>query len=149
MKIDITRLVVAFNACKGRVKYKLGAKAALSTPATDIKRIDCSGWARWHVYHASKGAIKLPDGSQNQLSWARKNLRKLAKYSDVQYAANDPSRVFIAFLSPKPGAAWPRHVWIVTAGKTMESYGSGGVNSRKWDATALKSCRECFELEAE
>lgn len=142
--IDFAKLKLVFDKCKGRVKYKLGAKVPLGVDTNDIQRIDCSGWSRYHLHRAS--GVEMPDGSQVQLGWARKNLRKLASYSDVQYAKDDGSRLFIAFLSPKPGDDWPRHVWFVYMGKTMESYATGGVNSRAWNSRVLMGCKECFEV---
>lgn len=142
--VDFATLDALFKACKGRVKYKLGAKAPLDAEPPEISKIDCSGWARYHLFHAT--GVRWPDGSQTQLAFARKKLRKLAKYSDVGYAANDPSRLFIAFLSPSPGADWPRHVWLVKAGRTMESCSSLGVGSRPWDTKILMGCKECFEV---
>ena len=144
ISIDFAKLNSVFQACRGRVGYLLGAKCKLDAKPEDIRRIDCSGWVRYHLYQAT--GIKLPDGSQNQLAWARKNLRKLAKYSDVQYAAADGGRLFIAFLSPKPGEEWPRHVWLLKLGVTMESCSSQGVASRNWDHPSLRFCKECFEI---
>lgn len=142
--IDFTILESVFASMKGRVKYKLGAKAKMQQGIEDIKQIDCSGFTRYILARATD--VLWPDGSQNQLAWARKNLRKLARYSDVQFAKDDPGRLFIAFLSPKPGNEWPRHVWLIRCGKTMESHGSRGVNSRHWDVAALIGCKECFEI---
>lgn len=148
--VNLNLLQVLFDKTKGRVKYKLGAKASPTADSDLIKRIDCSGFVRWILARASEQRLILPDGSQNQLGWSRANLRKLDKYSDVTYAEGDPSRLFIAFLSPKPGAAWPRHVWLLRSNgvkmRTMESHGSGGVNSREWDTSALKACKEVFEI---
>lgn len=143
--IDFDKLKAYHKACKAR--YKLGAKAPLGTPAKDISLIDCSGYIRCILFDAA--GLRLPDGSQNQLRWARTNLRKLAKYEDVRYAKADPGRVFIAFLSPKPGNEWPRHVWLCYMGKTMESAsGLGGVGSRWWDAFSPQ-CKECFEVKVD
>lgn len=144
MAIDFNKLVEVFARCQGRVRYKLGAKASLDTPTAQITKIDCSGWVRYQLYHAT--GVKWPDGSQNQLAYARQHLRKLAKYSDVLYAKNDANRLFIAFLSPKPGKAWPRHVWLVRKAKTMESCSSLGVASREWNHGGLKNCVEVFEV---
>lgn len=141
--INFGLLAELFSRTAGRVKYKLGAKCALDADSASIKQIDCSGVVRWWLHRAA--GIQLPDGSQQQLAWARANLRKLEKYSDVQYAAGDDSRLFIAFLSPKPGKAWPRHVWLVWKGKTMESYGGHGVGGRPWNHFA-RSCKDCFEV---
>lgn len=145
--VDLALMKTLFDRTRGRVKYRLGAKCALDADSHTITKIDCSGFSRWILYRASDGAIKMPDGSQMQLAWVRdQGWRKLVDYSDVQHAEEDPSRLFIAFLSPKPGNAWPRHVWLVVAGKTMESHGSGGVNSRPWNTPALRGCKKCFEV---
>lgn len=145
--IDLALMKTLFDRTRGRVKYRLGAKCALDADSATITHIDCSGFSRWILYRASDGAIKMPDGSQAQLEWVRvQHWHKLASYWDVQHARKDPSRLFIAFLSPKPGNAWPRHVWYVQAGVTMESHGSGGVNSRPWDELNLRGCKACFEV---
>lgn len=146
--VDLNLVQTLFDKMRGRVKYKLGAKApSLDADSNEIDKIDCSGYVRYVLHRAG---LTIPDGSQVQLGWARANLRKLGKYSDVQYAAKDPSRLFIAFLSPKPGNDWPRHVWLLRsdgkAMRTMESYSSGGVNSRPWNARVLMGCMECFEI---
>lgn len=145
--IDLALLETLFDRTKGRVKYKLGAKANLLADSADIHQIDCSGFSRWILARASEQEIRLPDGSQVQLDWCRTvGYHRLTNYSDVQYAKEDPSRLFIAFLSPKPGKAWPRHTWLIQAGKTLESCSSLGVGSRAWDTPVLKPSKNCFEL---
>lgn len=150
--IDLALLETIQAKCAGRVRYKLGGKApSLTADTSEIKSIDCSGWVRYLLARASNQAIKMPDGSQVQLDWVRaQGWRKLDMYQDVNFARADPSRLFIAFLSPKPGFAWPRHVWCLhsdgTRMRTLESHGSGGVNSRPWDTPNLRSCRACFEV---
>ena len=141
--IDFNCLTSVFGKMQGRTKYLLGGKARTQDKPEDIKRIDCSGVVRYMLFHCT--SVLWPDGSQNQLAWARKNLRKLAKYSDVQYAKDDPKRLFIAFLSPKPGKAWPRHVWLIHMGKTMESRSKAGVSSQSWQHY-LPNCKEVFEI---
>lgn len=127
--------------CAGRVKYRLGAKPRLGMQSTDIERSDCSGYVR---YLLDRCGISIPDGSQNQLAWAEKNLRKLGKYADVEYAKND-SRLFIAFLRVTPKRK-VGHVWLVLKGQSIESCSSLGVGSRPWNHRALKSCADCFEI---
>lgn len=145
--INLELLETLFSRTKGRVKYRLGAKANLLADSADIHQIDCSGFVRWILARASDQEIRLPDGSQVQLDWCRAvGYHKLAHYSDVQYAREDPSRLFIAFLSPKPGKAWPRHVFLVRSGMTLESCSSLGVGSRRWDVNVLKGSQNCFEL---
>lgn len=148
MSVNIPLLLELHEKCAGRVKYKLGAKApSLAADSNAITRIDCSGYVRWLIARASSPRIILPDGSQQQLAWCdAMEWHELAAYSDVQYAAEDPSRLFIAFLSPKPGKAWPRHVVLVRSGMTMESCGSAGVTSRPWDHRAIRGSQRCFEV---
>lgn len=149
--IDLTLLQTIFDKQKGRVKYLLGAKApSLDCDSNDIQKIDCSGESRYLLARASAQALILPEGSQNQLAFARQHWHRLAKYSDVTFAEKDPSRLFIGFLKPKEGNAWPRHVWLLrsngTEMVTMESHGSGGVNSRPWNTKALRGCVDVFEV---
>lgn len=91
------------------------------------------------------GALTLPDGSANQRDWCDQHLRKLARYADVQYAAADPSRLFIGFISPN--FAGVGHVWLVRAGTTRESHGHVGVDSRPWDTgVLLANASAAYEL---
>lgn len=151
-EIDFELLETLFAKMNGKVPYKLGGKAKLGDDSNDIESIDCSGFTRWILNRVS--GLVIPDGSQNQLQWARDNCRKLAKYADVEYARNDPSRLFMGFLSPtrdqerknaQDGRARGRHVWLVWKGRTLESSGGRGVNSKPWKVYK-DGCKECFEL---
>jgi len=152
--VDISLLKELHEKCAGRVRYKLGAKASLSAQSSDITHIDCSGYVRWILARASRQTLLLPDGSQNQREWVVRQAadgegwKALQRYSDVQYAAQDPSRLFVAFLWPNPGKAWPRHVWLVHKGRTIESAGGGmkGVGSQDWRAYAAHKNVQCFEI---
>lgn len=151
MKIDTELIEIMFSHMDGRVKYELGAKAPrLDCDSSEIKKIDCSGFSRFVVARATKQRVILPDGSQNQLSWARNNLRPVNYRNVMHYCANDPSRWFVGFLSPKPGKEWPRHVWLGRSDgdkvMTVESCSSLGVGSRPWDTSILLACKECFEV---
>lgn len=89
---------------------------------------DCSGFARYIVYHASGGSLLLPDGSFNQADWCvADDLHQVAHYSDLSRpdVRHDPSHLFIAFLPAR--RTKPGHVWLVTAGLTFESYSPRGV----------------------
>lgn len=141
--VDLSVLQEMHDACvRRRVKYVLGAKAPLGASVKSITAIDCSGFVRWVLYGASGRELKLPDGSWHQAVWCDKHLRKLAQYSDVHYAAEDPSRLFIAYLPPnairKNSAG---HIWLVRSDgqrmRTYESRGGKGPSSRVWDAPVL------------
>lgn len=150
MKPDLDLLKELFRKTRGRVQYRLGGKCKLTADSGDFTQIDCSGFVRWILARASSQKTILPDGSQNQLAWARKNLKRVGYRDAAAYAQKDPSRLFIAFLSPQKGKQWPRHVWLLRSQggqmATMESHGSGGVNSRPWNARPLANCQDCFEI---
>ncbi|TXH58828.1 MAG: hypothetical protein E6Q97_01190 [Desulfurellales bacterium] len=129
------------------VRYGLGAKAKPSTPPDKIARIDCSGYVRYMVLNCSD-IKEFPDGSQNQLAWCIQNLRQLGKYSDVSYAAEDETRLFIAFIKPHVnGAGKIGHVWLICEGETYESCGGKGVTNRPWNTGVLRrEAYACFEI---
>lgn len=148
--VALSILWAVFKNMTGRVKYLLGAKApSLACDSHEIHLIDCSGAVRYFLYRATRGELILPEGSQAQLEWCIANgLHRLAHYSDVAFAKDDPTRLFICFLKPHAGEEWPRHVWLVVGGRTLESCGSHGVCSRDWDDVNLVHCVDAFELPA-
>lgn len=145
------------EAVRRRIKYSLGAKApSLDAPLKSIRAIDCSGYVRLLLHQASGSVWVLPDGSVQQREWAAKaGLHKLAQYADVEYAAEDGSRLFLCFLAPgaiHKGAAG--HVWLCLsdghAMRTIESRGGKGPSSRAWDSAVLaQHCSAAWELPAE
>jgi hypothetical protein len=149
LSIDLDLLQSVFDNMKGRVTYSFGAKAPdLSMDSHGIAEIDCSGFVRYAIARATQQAVILPDGSSNQHDRCEaQGLHQLAHYSDVAYAAQDPSRLFIAFLDPHPIG----HVWLLRADgqghvMTMESHGGRGVDSRPWNTRVLMHADACYEL---
>ncbi len=149
MSIDFKKLLSDFTTMDRVTKYLLGAKAPANFKPVTIKAIDCSGATLYWLRRCAD--IMLPDGSMNQLAWCEKNLRKLKRYEDVQYAKDDASRLFIAFIVPnklqrylnsKDGRARGRHVFLVYMGMTMESYGGHGVGSLPWNKRKSVNCFE-------
>lgn len=136
--IDITLLKVLFSKMDGRVKYRLGAKAKfLAIDSNEITHLDCSGAVRYWVYRITNGKLVLPDGSMNQLDYARKNFKKVT-FEQVQEDA-DHDKLFIGFMTPTDeqrrlnamdDRARGRHVWLGMRGKTMESRGGKGVSTQ-------------------
>ena len=142
--VDRAELVRLMNACFGRVEYELGAKApALSCKPEQINAIDCSGFVRWLIYNATHGQVTMPDGSQNQLAFCRKSDYKSTDYDNTSLLDN---RLRIAFMSPAHGQQWPRHVWLIINGQTIESYGGHGPGRRTWNNHILKPVSACFVL---
>lgn len=154
--IDLALLQTIHNKMIGKCKYRLGAKArSLSMDSNDISHIDCSGDSRYLVARASNQELIIPDGSMNQLDYAKRYWRQLEKYEDVEYAAKDPSRLFIAFMAPTEeqrrmnamdDRARGRHVWLLKSNGeemlTIESKGGKGCTSQPWNQYKSKWCFE-------
>lgn len=150
LPIDGAQLESLFRMVKDKVTYKLGAKAKAGAWPGQFTEIDCSGFVRWFLPLICREHIDVPDGSQNQKAWCIKQ-----GFKQTDYAGNAgwcDGRLRLAFMSPKPGEAWPRHVWLVYGkpgekrAKTMESCGGQGVCRRWWNNQALKRVCACFVL---
>jgi hypothetical protein len=156
------------------VVYGYGAKAPQTykgkliklsevTPAI-IKQvtgsIDCSGYFRWGIARATKGALVLKDGSQNQREqfeeWAQEGLiRKVDYRQAAQYITQ--KRFFANFIRPGYHGCGPvGHVFGSaqyddgnngTKCGTLESHGGGGCISRPWNyPVLLREVYNSFEL---
>ena len=133
------------------VKYGYGSKAGDYSPdgtlaranVAKISKIDCSGMVRFGAYVASADTLIIPDGSQVQLDWAAKNLKRASSYENAARYMNK-KRLFIAFIKPYTnGCGSVGHVWFLRERHdkpmTVESHGGVGVNSRAWDVRTLKN----------
>lgn len=109
------------------VKYGLGSKAfPLSKAPSAISRIDCSGYARYMIYHAAD-RFQIPDGSWIQREWCEKNGLEQISYSA---AVKEKNALSIAFATAgKNGVGKVGHVWFIHNGSTYESYSGEGVGS--------------------
>ena len=146
--ISKSLFMTVFKNMVNRVKYQLGAKAPyLACDTSLIHAIDCSGEVRYLTAKSTNQQTIMPDGSFYQRLWCeQQQLHKLAQYSDVQYAANDPSRLFICFIEPNAHESIG-HVFFVCAGVTYESHGGVGVGSRPWDTPVLlNNASEAYEF---
>lgn len=147
MKFDIQKLVQVFEHMKNRVAYGMNHKAPKMTcDSSEIDSIDCSGFVRYALYKSSiDDGFSMPDGSVQIHAWcASLGLGKI-DYKNLIYTVNDNKRLFIAFLEPHNGHAG--HVWFVFKGKTMESHGGVGVDSRSWDTPILfNNVSACYEI---
>lgn len=138
MPVEMTVFDAVFAHMAHRVAYLLGAKApSLDCDSSLIHQIDCSGFARYIMARATKGAVVMPDGSQAQLEWCRRNL-------DPTAYPGDTGSLVIAFLSPSPGDDWPRHVWYSISGFTRESCGHKGVCALPWNTPPRNHPSGCF-----
>lgn len=123
-----------------RVRYGLGAKARpLAIQAAQLVAIDCSGFVRWAIYHASVAWINahgdhaaypliIPDGSVVQHDWIDSAGFRRCELVDGRLL-DDQLR--IAFLRPRDGGGIG-HVMLLQNGYTLESFGGTGPGRRKW-----------------
>lgn len=92
--------------------------------------VDCSGCVEWVVFHGCGGLPEhFPDGSAQQHEWCdRVGLKKSA---NADGGLKD-GFIRIGFLTPSDGGG-TGHVILVANGKTYESHGGRGPDSRPWD----------------
>jgi cell wall-associated NlpC family hydrolase len=136
--VDFAKLSLAFNRLKALgFTYQLGAKIDPSKLPVTAKSVDCSGFVRFAIWQCS--GIYIPDGSVNQHDWVKLNKFKV---SDQASALLNDGVLRIAFLSPVDGGG-TGHVVLILNGKTMESHGGKGVDSRAWDVEAHPWMAKC------
>lgn len=134
--VDLPYLLRLMALCVASgVRYLMGGKARdLDVVPLDVSRIDCSGFARWLLYHATRGSLLLPDGScieDHALA-----LDSFKRSDPSNCALRDGHiRVCIHLADDKDGTG---HIWIVLNGVTYESHGGCGVSSRAWNV--MLSC---------
>jgi hypothetical protein len=159
-KVDLAKLLQFGAQCERRgITYGYGAKAShLSDTPDMISRIDCSGFSRWALFHATDGALILPDGSQAQREWCEQKakageLHQVSSYVNAARYMNN-QRLFICFIKPfANGCGSVGHVFFLLntdadfAAETLESCGGRGVCSRPWDTGVLRrEFYNAFEL---
>lgn len=138
----------------GGVRYGLGCKVkdlAASPPSfitpegQPCRQVDCSGFVRYCLLHATGGRTTLNDGSvcmHEQVDAAG------FKKTDVANCAANDGHTRIVFLSP--GYEGVGHVVLVPGdGKTCESHGGFGPNRRAWGSRPWMQATEyltCYVL---
>ena len=129
--VDIPYLLKLMALCvAAHVRYLMGGKAHdLDIVPLDTGEIDCSGFMRWLLYHATRGALLMPDGSCNEGD----DLAALGfKPTDPQNCAlaDGHVRVCIHIADEKDDTG---HIWLAYLSRTMESHGGVGVSARDWN----------------
>lgn len=132
MQLDLALLAQIHEAAdiEGN-QYKLGGKIVLSVSPEDAigRSVDCSGWVRFLLYHASGKQLIFPDGSVVQHDW----IKEVGfKKSSVDSARMRDGALRVAFLTPAAGGG-VGHVALVRNGFTLESHGGTGPDSRPWN----------------
>jgi hypothetical protein len=143
LEVDKNKLVAWVEAClAANMGYSLGAKAAsLACQPMAGHCIDCSGFSRWALYHATYFKTLMPDGSQNQLQWCADQDFKVSDFASTE---NVDNILRIAFHKCDQ-AERIGHVWFVLNGKTIESCGGEGPCRRDWNTPVLERlCNAVF-----
>ncbi len=132
--LDRNVLVARMQATVGRVSYKLGAKPRVNAKPGTFSQSDCSGYVRWLLYAASKGAVNILPGSWHQQQWCIREGFKKTSYE--LHAQCKDGRLRIAFINPATNKVG--HVWLILNGQTIEAYGGHGAGRRAWDTPTLR-----------
>lgn len=157
LDIDIGKLHDALAVCEHNgVTYRLGAKAPQHQgfpvfdypPAFD--QIDCSGFARWAMYHATAGQVLMPDGSMCQDDWAQAHgFKHHAIAAGQDYTVGlDRDVLYLCFCRTGSRGEGIGHVWYVVDGKwTLESHGGVGPSARSPQTSVLvRICTDAYAL---
>jgi hypothetical protein len=141
LPVDLVKAKAFLNACvtcTPRVRYGLGAKVPFlgAVPGRDFTRIDCSGFVRELVRLSTTPTASFPDGSVVQHDWIRARGFEAATVAD---GANDDGIIRIAFLRPQDSGEHIGHVLLLSGGKTLESHGGTGPDSRTWTSLSFRT----------
>ena len=148
MPIDTAKLLAFLTACttsNPRVGYGLGKKIANDTdqPGRDFTLVDCSGFVRAALRRSTAPRIAFPDGSVVQHDWVRDH--GYARQTVADGGLSD-GHVRIAFLSPADSPSRIGHVVLILDGKTLESHGGVGPDSRAWTGQGWQAKARVYRL---
>jgi hypothetical protein len=146
--LDINKaqdFLVACMTSTPRVTYGLGAKVPFpnAVPGKDFQKIDCSGFVREAIRRAEATNIGFPDGSVVQHDWVRAHGFTTC---DIASATAMDGLVRIAFLSPTDSPDNIGHVVLVYHGRTLESHGGTGPDSRPWTGAGWQAHASVYVL---
>ena len=145
---DIARGQAFLDACMTshpRVTYGLGKKVPFlgAVPGRDFSQVDCSGFVREAIRLSTNPPAPFPDGSVVQHDWVR--ARGFEATTITSGEAKD-GVVRIAFLRPQDSGDHIGHVVLISGGKTLESHGHVGPDSRVWDGTSWQAKAHVYVL---
>lgn len=118
--------------------------APLSLEPGQFHAVDCSGYTRWLIWHASSGRVTFVDGSAQQHEQAE---HAGFKRSSVEAGKMRDGALRIAFLSPEDGGG-VGHVALLLNGSTIESHGHHGPDSREWTGEGWQAKTAVYVLTA-
>jgi hypothetical protein len=141
MPIDIALAQQFLHACmtsNPRVTYGLGKKVPFhdAVPGRDFKKVDCSGFVREAIWRATDPHVNFPDGSVVQHDWVKN--KGFQRVSVADGGLND-NHVRIAFLRPQDVSSHIGHVLLLSGGRTLESHGGVGPDSRVWTDLSFRT----------
>lgn len=148
MPLEFSLARAFLDACMNsnpRVTYGLGKKVPFhgATPGSDFKRVDCSGFVRELIWRATNPRLNFKDGSVVQHDWIR--AQGFTKSTKEAAMASD-NAIRIAFLRPQDAPSGVGHVALVHNGRTLESHGGTGPNSRAWTISGWQSKTSVYLL---
>jgi hypothetical protein len=148
MPITISKAQAYLAACRNsspRVKYGLGSKAPFlhAVPGRDFTKIDCSGFVREAIRESTAPMVRFPDGSVVQHDWVR---ARRFRRTTIEAAKASDGKVRIAFLSPSDSPSGIGHVVLIHNGRTLESHGGVGPNSRDWTGRGWQASSKVYDL---
>ncbi len=139
---DLMEAIVAKQKATGWT-YKLGDKIPLEwTSVPPHEKTDCSGEVRYLLWRCA--GVDITDGSPNQHAFIKSHGFKL---SDVEAGKLHDGKVRIAFLSPAMTTSHIGHVLLIRNGKTFESHGSVGPDSRDWTGLGWQGHCQLYVLD--
>jgi hypothetical protein len=148
LQVDLARVQKFLRDCETsnpRVKYGLGAKVPFhgAVPGKDFKKIDCSGFVREAIRLATNPSVPFPDGSVVQHDWVR---NKGFQHGTVADGKLNDNILRIAFLRPQDSPSHIGHVVLLSRGRTMESHGGVGPDSRSWTGQGWQAKTSVYVL---
>ncbi|MBC7808497.1 MAG: hypothetical protein H7145_20375 [Akkermansiaceae bacterium] len=137
LALDLAALVSLHKRLIGEVGYRLGAKCAVGdTP----ENIDCSGYVGWLLSNVTPTPLRsviardiVGLGTWHLSEWLKKSGFKRSTV-DSGRRTDGVLRVAITLAARNPvtGRMGIGHIALVWNGRTIESHGGRGVNSREW-----------------
>lgn len=153
--IEPGKLIALTNSLIGvRLRYSLGCKIDpidlqdYQLVDNGIGAVDCSGFVRWAIWHATAGAVIFEDGSVQQHDQIK---RVGFKPSTVDAGSNHDNVVRIAFLAPAYDTSGVTeehgHVLLLPGdGLTCESHGHKGPDRRVWNDLPFAHLMDVYVL---
>lgn len=153
LRVDPRALLTIHKTLIGEVGYWLGAKCAVDqTP----KAIDCSGYVGWLLCGAASPTLRnvlardvIGRGTFHLAEWLIR-CRFKKSHIDAGRLKDGALRcaVTLAARNPLTGHMGIGHIALIQNGRTLESHGGVGVNSREWTGSGWQSRCTLYVLTA-